>query len=270
MSSITIQDLTIKVGDRADLQQVLRIPKLQIRSGEYVSVIGPNGAGKSMLIQVLAGIRSPSTGGVQFDDPAAGQAPGLVLQHPEDQIVGSTVAKDLAFGLECRQETPAIIRQRVEEALAWSGLQGQADRPPHLLSDGEKQLLALASALIHRPRVLLFDEPTSRLDPAARSLFLERFHAYRAESKATVVHVTHRSDEFMMADRIVGLLQGEIAFDGSPQDFLDDRDSDRFRVLWSPLHRFRRKLTLLGSPMDVPPSGKWNDPHVLLAQLLIR
>lgn len=269
MAAITIEDLTVNVGERSDLNQVLRIPKLHIRSGEYVSIVGPNGAGKSMLLQVFAGIRSPSSGVVHIED-AAGETPGLVLQHPEDQIVGSTVEKDLAFGLECRQESPAIIRQRVAESLSWSGLEAQADRPPHLLSDGEKQLLALASALIHRPRVLLFDEPTSRLDPVARALFLERFHSYRMETKPTVVHVTHRSDEFMEADRIVGLLRGEIAFDGSPQEFLEDRDSVRFRVLWSPLHRFRRKLTHLGSPMDVPPSGKWNDAHVLLAQLLIR
>jgi energy-coupling factor transporter ATP-binding protein EcfA2 len=287
MASLTVLDLVVKVGERPNLQTVLRIPRLQIHSGEYVCVVGPNGSGKSMLIQVLAGIRSPSAGEIQCDQevgnapglvphpgpvqhPGAVHHPGLVLQHPEDQLVGSTVEKDLAFGLECRRENPAIIRQRVQEALAWSGLEEQADRPPHLLSDGEKQLLALASALIHRPRVLLLDEPTSRLDPAARALFLNRFHSYRAETKATVVHVTHRSDEFMEADRIVGLLGGEVAFDGTPEKFLDDQASPRFRVLWSPLHRFRRKLAHLGTPMDVPPSRQWNDPHVLLAQLLIR
>jgi energy-coupling factor transporter ATP-binding protein EcfA2 len=270
VAGIQVQDLVISVGERTDLQTVLRIPRAHIRSGEYVCVVGPNGAGKSMLLQTLAGIRTPTSGGARFEDFAPGETPGLVLQHPEDQIVGSTVDKDLAFGLECRQVPPAEIRLRVAEALEWSGLADQADRPPHLLSDGEKQLLALASALIHRPRALLFDEPTSRLDPSSRAHFLERFHAYRNENKATVVHVTHRSDEFMEADRILGLLRGEIAFDGTPQEFLDDKNSTRFRVLWSPLHRFRRKLALLGAPMEVPPSGKWNDAHVLLAQLLIR
>jgi energy-coupling factor transport system ATP-binding protein len=177
VASIALEGVLVNVGDHSAPHPVLQVPKFHIASGEYVCVVGPNGAGKSMLIQVLAGIRSPGPGKVELAGGSGPGIAGLVLQHPEDQIVGSTVEKDLAFGLECTQEPPAIIREKVKEGLAWSGLHDQATRSPHLLSDGEKQLLALSSALIHRPPILLFDEPTSRLDPAARAAFHHRFQS---------------------------------------------------------------------------------------------
>lgn len=195
---------------------------LDIPSGEYVTVVGPNGAGKSLLLQALAGLRKPTAGTVVFENSNGLERPGIgfVFQRPDDQIVGSTVERDLAFGLENRAIEPGEIRRRVDVALEWSGLRPLARRPPHLLSDGEKQRLALASALILEPAVLLLDEPTARLDPESRLVFLEEIARVRAEGRTTFVHVTHREEEAALGDRILALAEGRIIAEVSPTEVL--------------------------------------------------
>ncbi len=257
----------------------LQIDQLEILDFEYLAVVGPNGAGKSMFLQLLAGLRPPATGQVSIEpDPDSPPLfvedsptpPAIVFESPDDQIVGGTTALDLAFGLECRAEPPERIRAAVAESLRSFDLDRLARRPPHLMSEGEKQRLSLASAMIVRPSLLLLDEPTSRLDPDARRDFLDRLAAVRRASRTTIVHVTHRSQEFMEADRLLGLLDGRIAFDGTPAEFLASADADRFRPIWSPLHRFRRRLIQDSVPLDPPAEGRWNDLDALLGELLSR
>jgi energy-coupling factor transport system ATP-binding protein len=141
---------------------------------------------------------------------------GVVFQSPDDQIVGSTVERDIAFGLENLAVPTPEIRRRVDEALRAADLAALARRAPHLLSDGEKQRVSLTSVLVLEPQLLLLDEPTSRLDPAGTRLFLERIREVRARTRATVVHVTHRAEEIAGADRVVGLSGGRVVFDDSP------------------------------------------------------
>ncbi|NNE43620.1 MAG: ATP-binding cassette domain-containing protein, partial [Gemmatimonadetes bacterium] len=203
---------------------------------------------------------------VEFDDPDISIS--LVFQRPDDQIVGSTVERDLAFGLENQGLAPAAIRERVAEGLAWSGLAAVAAHPPHLLSEGQKQRLALTAALIVRPRVLLLDEPTSRLDPPGRRRFLDAVHRAREEAGTTVVHVTHRSEEVLPADRVIGLSAGTLRFDGTPDDLLASDAADTLGILWSGLHRFQRALgrSTPGDDAASRPARDWNDPAPFLAE----
>ena len=239
---------------------------LHIRNSEYISLIGPNGAGKSLLLQILAGLRAPSAGEIVFDDPN-GCRRAIVFQNPDDQIVGSTVERDLAFGLENLEVEPAEIRRRVDEALEWSGLAASARRPPHLLSDGEKQRLALAAALLLEPDLLLLDEPTSRLDPPARRRFLEEVHRFRDRSGAAIVHVSHHSEEILPADRVVGMREGRIVFDGSPAELLASDDADRLGVVWSDLHALRRALARRGADLPACRGEDWNRAEPLVESL---
>ena len=199
---------------------LLDVPELDIRSGEYVVLTGPNGAGKSLLLHVIAGLRKPTGGTVTFDMTNGSDRPrvGILFQNPDDQLLGSTVERDIAFGLESLGVAPAEIRRRIDSAMEEAGLATLARRPPHLLSDGEKQRVVLASVLVLEPAVLLVDEPTSRLDPEGRAHFLERLHAIRARSGATVLHVTHRAEEIAPADRVVALRGGRVVFDGAPAE----------------------------------------------------
>ncbi|MFN8177875.1 MAG: energy-coupling factor transporter ATPase [bacterium] len=195
--------------------------ELSIRHNEYVALVGPNGAGKSLLLQVMARLRPPTSGDIVFDEANSSALPaGIVFQSPDDQIVGSTVERDVAFGLESLALPSPEIRRRVDAALAAADLRRLTGRPPHLLSDGEKQRVSLASVLVLEPSLLLLDEPTSCLDPDGRRAFLERIRQVRDRRDTTLVHVTHRLDEIQGADRVVGLREGRVVFDGSPAELL--------------------------------------------------
>lgn len=237
---------------------------LSIRSSEFVSVVGPNGAGKTLLLRVLAGLQRPTSGAIKFDDANLSGSVGLVFQNPDDQIVGSTVERDLAFGLENRGLPSWQIRERVDEALAWSGLEPLASRPPHLLSEGEKQRLALASAMILRPKLLLLDEATSRLDPPGRARFLAAVRAAH-EAGTAVVQVTHRSEEILATGRVLGLDLGKLVFDGTPAALLSSWHADRLGILWSRLHRLRRCLRERTVDFPDEPGPEWNRVEPILA-----
>ena len=175
-----------------------------------------------MLIQTIAGLRKSAAGIVEFDSAnTKARSVGILFQSPDDQIVGSTVERDVAFGLENLALPSPEIRRRVDDALRAADLIPLARRPPHLLSDGEKQRVSLASVLVLEPRLLLLDEPTSRLDPVATRVFLDRIREACARSGATVVHVTHRAEEIAGADRVVGLSAGRVVFDGTPAQLFD-------------------------------------------------
>ncbi len=256
-------ELAAPAGDRLLVAGV----SLDILSDEYVALAGPNGAGKSLLLQLLAGLRAPTGGVITFVNANVSCRRAIVFQSPDDQLVGSTVERDLAFGLENREVEPEEIRRRVDEALEWSGLGPSARRPPHLLSEGEKQRLALVSALLLEPDLLLLDEPTSRLDPPTRQRFLDEVRSFRERSGAAIVHVTHRSEEILPADRVVALRDGKIAFDGSPAELIASPDADRLGVVWSDLHRLRRELGRRGADLAPCRGSDWNRSEPLLEGL---
>lgn len=241
---------------------------LNIRLNEYVVLCGPNGSGKSLLLRALAGLLVPTEGDVVFDwkdeSPSEVAKLGIVFQSPDDQIVGSTVARDVAFGLENLGMETAKMRGRVAESLSTAELSETADRAPHLLSEGEKQRLSLASVLVLAPRVVLLDEPTSRLDPTARADLRERIRGLR-DTGATVVVATHRSEDVVLADRVVGLVAGRVAFVGTPAELIDSPRCDELGILWSDPHRLRRLLWARGHGSTAGPS--WNDTDSFLAEV---
>ncbi len=206
-------------------KRVIQGINLQVNEGEFVALVGANGSGKSTLLRLIAGLLYPTQGEVRIDGHptslASHQAAlhttlGMVFQYPEDQVVGATVEEDIAFGLENLGWQPALIRQRVDEMLFSLDLEDQRNRPSHLLSAGQTQRLALAGVLAPRPRLLLFDEATTMLDPRGRKelmLTLKRLHA----EGITIVMVTHHMDEAAQADRVVVIHHGSIALDSAPQ-----------------------------------------------------
>jgi energy-coupling factor transporter ATP-binding protein EcfA2 len=125
----------------------------------------------------------------------------------------------------------------------------------------------LASALILEPELLLLDEPTARLDPPSRRELLAEVGRARTDGGAAVVHVTHRSEEVMSADRVVGLRAGGVVFGGSPGDLLRSPEADRLGVLWSGLHRLRRELLSRGVHLADCSGPDWNRIDPLLAGL---
>ncbi len=199
---------------------------LSIEAGSLVAIIGENGSGKTTLLKHINGLLVPTKGRVVVDGldtrqnenrPRLQAIVGMVLQNPADQIVASTVAEDIAFGLENINLPSVEIQKRVEEQIQAVGLFDEAERPPHLLSGGQIQKVALAGVLARQPHIILFDEPTSMLDPLARQTFLQTVLKMRQDGM-TIVYITHHMEETISADQIIAMHFGRIILSGTPTE----------------------------------------------------
>jgi energy-coupling factor transport system ATP-binding protein len=141
----------------------------------------------------------------------------MVFQSPEDQIVGMTVEEDIAFGPENLGIAPAEIRRRVNAALETVNMEQFRLRPPHQLSAGQMQRVALAGILAMRPRCIVFDEATSMLDPQGRREVMELLLQLNSEG-LTIIYITHFMEEAALARRVIALNLGRIVLDGAPAE----------------------------------------------------
>jgi biotin transport system ATP-binding protein len=184
-----------------------------------VGVVGANGSGKSTFARLLNGLVLPTEGTVSIDGldtrtatRAVRRRVGFVFQDPDAQIVHPTVAEDVAFGLENMGVPAAERAERVAEVLTRYGLAGHADHPAHLLSGGQKQLLAIAGVLVMRPARIVLDEPTTLLD----LLNARRVARLVAELAQSVVVVTHDLPLLEGFDRVLVFDAGRLVADDSP------------------------------------------------------
>jgi biotin transport system ATP-binding protein len=212
---IELRGVSHRYGDRPVLTDV----DLQLTEAR-VGVVGANGSGKSTLARLLNGLVLPTAGQVLVDGldtrtsvREVRRRVGFVFQDPDAQIVHPTVAEDAAYGLE-NQGVPAPERaERVAEVLARYGLAGHADHPAHLLSGGQKQLLAIAGVLVMRPVRVVFDEPTTLLD----LVNARRIARVIEELDQQVVVVTHQLDLLDGFDRVLVVDGGRIVEDAPPR-----------------------------------------------------
>jgi biotin transport system ATP-binding protein len=184
-----------------------------------VGVVGANGSGKSTFARLLNGLVLPTSGRVVvdgFDTRSQGREVrrrvGFCFTDPDAQIVMPTVAEDVAFGLRRRGLSRGEVDARVAAALSTYGLGGHADHPAHLLSGGQKQLLALASVLVTEPSVLVMDEPTTLLDLRNASMIA----SVVAELPQQVVLVTHHLELVADFDRVLVFDEGRVVCDDVP------------------------------------------------------
>ena len=210
-----------------ELNIVLRGVSLTIREGEFVAVLGHNGSGKSTFAKHLNAILQPNEGTVTvcgIDTRDEGmlyeirQEVGMVFQNPDNQIVATIVEEDVAFGPENLGVEPAQIRKRVDEALEEVGMSEYKRHAPHQLSGGQKQRVAIAGIIAMRPRCIVLDEPTAMLDPKGRREVMRTIKRLNREHGITVVLITHYMEEAAECGRVVVMNDGQILFDGVPQE----------------------------------------------------
>ena len=203
---------------------------LSVAPGQWVALLGANGSGKSTLARLANALILPTTGAVHVDGMDTRDESvvwdvrsrvGLVQQSPENQIVGTIAEEDVAFGPENLGIPTAELRTRVDAALSAVGLDGFQRREPHLLSEGQKQRLAIAGALAMRPAYLVLDEPTAMLDGTGRADVLAIVRSLRA-SGVGILHITHHLADIASADRAAVLDSGAIVFEGTPADLFAD------------------------------------------------
>lgn len=239
---------------------------LEIPAGQYVCVLGGNGSGKSTLLQLMNALVPPSAGRVRvFGLETAGEGNPIairsrcasVFQHPEDQMVTSIVADDVAFGPENLCVPQPEIARRVDAALEATGMGEFAQSDPADLSGGQMQRVAIAGALAMEPEILLLDEPCAMLDARGRADVRAIIGRLSARG-ITIVHVTHFMEDALDADRAIVLERGRIAFDGMPERAFSDEGRVRALGLEAPCEP-RRILDAMkarsASSRAVPPAS---------------
>lgn len=161
------------------------------------------------------------------------QRVGMVFQNPDNQIVGTQVEEDVAFGLENLGIPRREMQQRVEENLTRVGMLSYRQHPPHLLSGGQKQRVAIAGVLAMQPQSIVLDEATSLLDPKGR-LEVRRILAQLHREGVTLILITHLMEEALLADKLVILNEGRIVLSGSPQEVFSQSEMLRHCHLEAP------------------------------------
>lgn len=219
---------------------------LEVPDGQIVGLLGANGSGKSTLCRVLNGIipqfyhgqfqgRVVAAGHDITIEPLSVLAAdvGLVFDDPFNQLSGAryTVREEIAFGLENIGLTRAQMLERIDQALAATGLSNLSERSPFELSGGQQQRLAIASIMAMRPRILVLDEPTSHLDPLGARQVLDALAVPVAEGAATLIiadqHVEWLAEN---AHRLLVLEQGKLVADGEPREVLTAATTGRWGI----------------------------------------
>lgn len=247
MSRRVIIDVDNVCFSYPDGHEVLKGLTCRIEEGEKVALIGPNGAGKSTFMSHLNGVQLPLSGRIAVDGievrkdtlKQIRRKVGIVFQDPDDQLFCPTVFDDVAFGPLNLGLPPAEIEARVREALSVVGLQGFEERSSFHLSFGERKRLALATVLSYQPEILVFDEPSTNMDPLNRRNLISWLKA----SDRTVLLCTHDLDIALeVCDRCLLLVDGRIAADGPAGDILYDRELLESNKLELPLALMTHEL----------------------------
>lgn len=225
---IEMKDVTFEYKSYIEEDTLIAVNRvnLTVEKGEFLVVLGHNGSGKSTLAKMMNGLNLPTSGdvfvmGMDTKDEETiwdiRQKAGMVFQNPDNQIVATIVEEDVAFGPENQGINPQEIRRRVDAALETVEMTSYKKHAPHLLSGGQKQRVAIAGILAMNPDCIIFDEPTSMLDPSGRTEVLETIKKLNREQGKTIILITHYMDEAVQADRIVVMSKGEIMLEGSPR-----------------------------------------------------
>jgi len=220
-------------NDQADLSRLaLDHISLEIRECEFVTIMGRNGSGKSTFARCMNALFIPTSGDVLIDGMSTSNRDdiidirrkvGMVFQNPDNQIVSTTVEREIAFGLENLGVDTNVMHEVVEASLHRFRLEHYRKHPPHLLSGGEKQRLALASVMAMNPKYIIFDEPTAMLDPISQRELLNILYEIKKDNshkkttdQITIILITQFPEETLKSDRLIILNKGNIAYDDKP------------------------------------------------------
>ncbi len=225
---IEVVDLsyTYRAGSGKEVKALNRV-NLKINRGEMLAITGQNGSGKSTLARHFNGLLLPNKGKVIVEGlstdavgniPAIRKIVGMVFQNPDNQLISSIVEEDVAFGPENLGLPPAIIRDRVDRALETLNLLNLRHEAPNQLSEGQKQLVAIAGVIAMKPRCIVLDEPTAHLDPRGRREVLDNILRLNREEGITTILLTHFMNEAIHCDRMIVMDQGNIEMEGTPYE----------------------------------------------------
>lgn len=226
-------------------EKTLKDLNLHVREGEFVGVIGKNGAGKTTLCNIIRGIipdfiQGEISGDILIDSKninhiergEMAELVGFVFQNPFSQISGikKTVFEEIAYGLENLGVEREEMKRRVKDVIQLLKIEDLQDKNPLELSGGQSQRVAIASIIVMNPKILIFDEPTSQLDPLGTEEIFDILKLLKSEQK-TIILVEHKIDLIAeYADRVVVMDEGEIVFDGETHEVLSNEKIEHHNV----------------------------------------
>lgn len=218
-------------GNVIATEEILKGVDITIKKGEFIALLGRNGSGKTTFSKQLNAILRPSEGTVTVDEMGTRDAEklydirqhvGMVFQNPDNQMVAANVEEEVAFGPENLGMESDTIVARVKQALEQVRMWKRRKTAPNHLSGGQKQRIAIAGILAMHPDYIVLDEPTAMLDPKGRKEVMEALQRLNQEQEMTVILITHDMEEAALASRVILLADGQVRFDGTPEDFFGE------------------------------------------------
>ncbi len=238
MGSIENQSPALEIHDLhytySDGTEALRGIDLEVKRGEKLAIMGANGSGKSTLFLHLNGILKPKKGRVKIQGKPIDYSRkglldvrkkvGIVFQNPDNQLFSASVVQEISFGLLNLGEKEDVALEKVKKIMADLNIEEFSEKPTHFLSGGQKKRVAIADVMVMDPEIIIFDEPTSELDPKHAAI-TDKIIDDLSKRGITVILSTHNvSRALAWADRAVLLDQGRVIAQGLPEDIFSNED----------------------------------------------
>ena len=225
MKQIEVKNLDFSYDEQT---HAVKNVSFSIEKGSYTTIIGHNGSGKSTIAKLLIGLLEKSSGEILIDGmpltlenlQAIRSKVGIVFQNPDNQFIGSTVRDDIAFGLENHCVEPDKMEEIIQKFAQKVNMTEFLDSEPTRLSGGQKQRVAIAGVLAMAPEIMIFDESTSMLDPQGKNEINEVIRELHAQSKMTLVSITHDIEEVTKSDFVIVMNNGQIVMSGKPSEIM--------------------------------------------------
>lgn len=216
-----------KDGEVDGINRAVDDVTLSIAPGDFIAILGHNGSGKSTLAKHLNAILHPTEGTVFVDGMDTKdedkvwdirQTTGMVFQNPDNQIIGTVVEEDVAFGPENMGVPTDEIWERVINGLNAVGMYEYRKKSPSKLSGGQKQRVSIAGVLAMLPKCIVLDEPTAMLDPKGRQEVISAIRSLNSERGITIILITHNMEEVIYANKVFVMDKGRVVMQGSPRE----------------------------------------------------
>lgn len=228
MSAVEVSHLSFSYDGQND---VIKDVSFEIPKGSYTTIVGHNGSGKSTIAKLLIGLLKAKSGEIKILGNILNEENvyslrnhvGIVFQNPDNQFIGSTVADDIAFGLENHCVPQEQMQAIIEDVAARVNMNDFLDSEPTKLSGGQKQRVAIAGILAIAPDIIIFDESTSMLDPQGKASINEQIQKLHDERNITILSITHDMEEVAQSEYVIVLKDGKVEMQGTPKQIFEHK-----------------------------------------------
>ncbi len=223
MAILEVKDLNYSYVEE---RQTIKSVSFSVEEGSYTTIVGHNGSGKSTIAKLIMGLLEKQSGSVVIDGIELNvenlnqirSRIGIVFQNPDNQFIGATVRDDIAFGLENHCVDPSLMDDIILRNSRLVKMDDHLEKEPTHLSGGQKQRVAIAGVLAMKPKILIFDEATSMLDPDGKDEIKKVIMQLHKDSSLTILSITHDIDEVASSDYVIALENGKVALTGTPDE----------------------------------------------------